>query len=160
MYWVYALPNWLFGTLTVLAFCIFGLGGVAITRRWVPSLHHVDVPHNDIVGFFFGAVTVFYGITLGLLMVGVWGTFTAAEEKVDREAGTVAALYRDFSSYPKPTTRQITEIYPEYHRRNLAVTTKWHRPDGQQDAFGRVGSGPCNLRANVGRTEDLTYGIV
>lgn len=51
MYWVYDLPNWLFGVLTVLVFLAFGVGGVAATRRWVPSLHHVAESHNDIVGF-------------------------------------------------------------------------------------------------------------
>jgi hypothetical protein len=76
MHRVYDLPNWLFGVLTVLVFSVFGLGGLVLTRKWVPTLHHRDHSYNDVVGFYLGALTVFYGITLGLLMVGVWGNFT------------------------------------------------------------------------------------
>lgn len=116
MYWVYDLPNWLFGVLTVLVFLAFGVGGVAATRRWVPSLHHVAESHNDVVGIYFGAITVFYGITLGLLMIGVWATFSETEEKVDREAGTLAALYRDVSSYPEPTRGHLQDDLRKYTR--------------------------------------------
>ena len=102
IYWIYDLPNWLFGVLTVLVFCAFGLAGLLATRRWAPSLHHATLSHNDIVGYYFSAITVLYGITLGLLMIGVWSTFTETEEKVDREAGALAALYMDVSRFPPP----------------------------------------------------------
>src|SRR5215470_10246284 len=97
IYSIYDLPNWLFGLLSVLVFCAFGLTGLAATRRWVPSLHHATLSHNDIVGYYFSAITVLYGITLGLLMVGVWSTFSQTAEKVDREADSLAALYMDVS---------------------------------------------------------------
>jgi hypothetical protein len=74
------LPNWLFAVLTVLVFCAFGIGGMIVTRGWVPSLHHSEASHNDIVGFYFGAITLFYGITLGLLMVGVFPAFQIVYE--------------------------------------------------------------------------------
>ena len=70
MYWVYELPNWLFGALTVAAFIAVGLAGLYLTRGWVRRLHKVDHSHNDVVGFYLAAVTVFYGITLG--SVGNW----------------------------------------------------------------------------------------
>src|SRR6516162_3557754 len=100
MLWVYDLPNWLFAVLTIGVFVAFGLLGLTATRAFVPALHHESHSHNDIVGAYFGAITVFYGITLGLLMVGVWGTYSDAETKVDTEAATMAALYRDISHYP------------------------------------------------------------
>lgn len=121
MYWVYDLPNWLFGVLTVSLFCAFGLAGVLATRRWVPSLHHVESSHNDIVGYFLGAVTVLYGITLGLLMVGVWGTFTEATSKVDAEAGTLDVLYRNISSYPEPFRGKLQEDLRRYVRNVIDV---------------------------------------
>lgn len=109
MFWVYDLPNWLFGVLTIVLFVAFGLIGLAATRAWVPSLHHESHSHNDVVGAYLGAVTVFYGITLGLLMVGVWGTFADAEIKVDSEAATMAALYTDISHYPEPLRGQLQD---------------------------------------------------
>lgn len=120
-YWIYDLPNWLFGALTVLAFCAFGIMGLVATRRWVPSLHHADHSHNDIVGFYFGGVTVLYGITLGLLMVGAWGNFTEAAAKVDDEAGTLDILYRDASCYPEPTRGKLQNELRRYARNIIDV---------------------------------------
>src|SRR5476649_2646955 len=98
MYWVYDLPNWLFAALTVAAFLAFGLGGLSLSRTWAQSLHHETQSHNDVVSAYLAALTVLYGITLGLLMVGVWTNYSDTEGKVDREAATVAALYRDVSN--------------------------------------------------------------
>jgi hypothetical protein len=100
MYWVYDLSNLSFGSLTIAVFLLVGLGGYFATRKWVRSLHHEDHSYNDIVGFYLAALTVFYGITLGLLMVGVWANFSDTDGKVSREASTLAALYRDVSVYP------------------------------------------------------------
>ena len=107
MFWVYDLPNWLFGLLTIVLFVAFGLVGLAASRARVPALHHESHSHNDVVGAYFGAITVFYGITLGLLMVGVWGTHADAEVKVDSEAASMAALFQDISHYPDPLREQL-----------------------------------------------------
>ena len=121
MYWVYDLPNWLFGVLTVLVFCAFGIGGMIITRRWVPSLHQSEVPHNDIVGFYFSGITVFYGITLGLLMVNVSTNFSEAQQKVDREASCLAAFYRDLSNFPERSRSQLQNDLRRYTRTVIDV---------------------------------------
>lgn len=123
MYWIYGLPNWLFGALSILVFCAFGITGLAATRRWAPSLHHATLSHNDIVGYYFGAITVLYGITLGLLMVDVWSTFTETEEKVDREAGALAALYLDVSHYPVPNRERLQDDLRDYARQ--VIDTAW-----------------------------------
>ena len=102
IYWMYFLPLWLSGLTTIVVFCAFGITGMVLTRRWAPSLHHATVSHNDIVGYYFGAITLLDGITLGLLMVGDWSTLTGTQEKVDREASTLAAFYLDVSHYPDP----------------------------------------------------------
>jgi hypothetical protein len=109
MYWVYDLPSWLLGTLIISVLTAYGLGGVELTRRWVPSLHHEGHQYNDIVGVYVGALTVFYGITLGLLMVGAWGNYSDTGAKVDLEAASVGALYRDISSYPEPFRSQLQD---------------------------------------------------
>ena len=75
MYWVYDLPTWLFGALTVVVFVTFGLAGLYLLRGWVQRIdngHHV---YNHIVGFFLAGVTVLYAVTAGLLAIGAWATF-------------------------------------------------------------------------------------
>ena len=110
------MPNWLFGLVTVVTFYAFGITGLAATRKWAPSLHHATLSHNDIVGYYFSAITVLYGITLGLLMVGVWSTFSQTAEKVDREADSLAALYMDVSQYPDPGRRVLQGDLRTYTR--------------------------------------------
>ena len=102
LYWLYDLPSWLFALIVISAFVTFGLVGLRLTRGWVRRIHGTDHSHNDIVGYFLAALTVFYGITLGLVAVGTWSTFSAASDKVDAEAQIVASLYRDVGSYPDP----------------------------------------------------------
>ena len=44
MYWVYDLPNLLFGTLTVAIFVVIGLVGLFIARAWpFGSLHYAGL---------------------------------------------------------------------------------------------------------------------
>jgi hypothetical protein len=84
-------------------------------------LHHSEVSHNDIVGFYSGAITVFYGVTLGLLMIGVWTNFTEAQQKVDREASCAAAFYRDLSNFPEPRRSQLQNDLRRYTRTVIEV---------------------------------------
>jgi hypothetical protein len=113
---MYFLPLWLSGIITVVVFCAFGVIGLALTRRWAPSLHHASVSYNDIVGYYFGAITLLYGITLSLLLVGDWTTLTETQDRVDREASTLAALYFDVSKYPEPYRGRLQDDLRRYTR--------------------------------------------
>ncbi len=108
MYWVYDLPNWLFGLLCITAFILLGAAGLYATRGFVRRVHREDHSHNDIVSYYLAAVTIFYGITLGLVSVGTWTNYNAIQDKVDREAQDLASLYRDAGSYPEPLRSQLT----------------------------------------------------
>src|SRR5258708_3931813 len=58
MYWVYDLPTWLFAALTIAVAGAIGVSGSYATRKWVRRVHGHEHSHNDIVGFFLGAVAV------------------------------------------------------------------------------------------------------
>ena len=116
LYWLYDLPNWLFGLIVIAFFVSLSVIGLCTTRKWVRRLHRVDHSHNDIVGYFLAAITVFYGITLGLVAIGTWNTYSAVQDKVDAEAQTVAALYRDAGSYGEPWTSELRQDLRDYVR--------------------------------------------
>lgn len=122
LYWVYDLPNWLFGLLTIAVFVGFGIIGLLPTRAWVRRQHRTDHSHNDIVGYYLAAVTVFYGITLGLVAVGTWTSYSDVEAKVDREAEVVSSLYRDVSSYPGPIRSDLQTTIMAYTRYVIDVS--------------------------------------
>lgn len=121
MYWVYDLPNWLFGGLTVAVFVVIGLGGLYLTRGWARRLHIVDHSHNDIVGFYLAAVTVFYGITLALLAIGTWTTYSEVQGKIDHEATSLGSLYGDVSGYPEPLRSILRDDLRRYTRQVIDV---------------------------------------
>ncbi len=114
LYWIYDLPPWLFGIVCIGAFIAFGLVGTYLTRVFVRRVHEEDHSHNDIVGYYLSAVTVFYGITLGLVAIGTWNNYAAIQDKVDREAQVIASLYRDVNVYPEPSRALLTNDLRRY----------------------------------------------
>ena len=154
MYWVYDLPSWLFAALTIAVAVAIGLSGSYATRKWVRRVHGHEHSHNDIVGFFLGAVAVFYGITLGLVAVGTWQTYTEVDAKVDQEASAVAALYRELSNFPDPKRAELLEDLREYTRQSIAG---W--PLQRQGIVPRNAAGAVNtLQTHLARFEPATEG--
>jgi hypothetical protein len=121
MYWLYDLPTWLFGTLTVVVFVALGLAGLYATRGWVARLHHSEPAHNDLVGFYLAAVTVLYAVCAGLLAIGAWATYADVQGKIDHEATALGALYRDVSAYPEPARSLMQQDLRNYTRQVIDV---------------------------------------
>ena len=121
MYWIYDLPNWLFGILTVGVFVAIGLGGLYLTRGWMRRLHHAEHAFNDIVGFYMAGVTVLYGVSVGLLAIGAWATYADVQGKIDHEAGALGALYRDVGAYPEPVRSIMQDDLRRYTRQVIDV---------------------------------------
>src|SRR5882672_2096640 len=103
------MPIWLYEVRPVYAAIILvvlietvSIIGLFLTRRFVlPRLHYHEGA-NDAVSGTVQAIGVFYGITVGLIAVGVWNTNTNASDLVSKEAASISALYRDVSGYPEP----------------------------------------------------------
>jgi hypothetical protein len=87
----------------------------------VRRVHRDRHSHNEIVGYYLGAVCVFYGITLGLLAVAAWQTYSDVETRVGQEAAAIGALYRDFSSFPEPDRTELQSDLRQYTRQVIDV---------------------------------------
>jgi hypothetical protein len=120
MYWVYNLPNWLFGLLTVVLFVAISLAGIFCTRSWIRGMHR-QLSHNDIVGFYLAGLTVLYGVSLGLLAIGAWSIYTETENKVAREAASLSSLYRGVSGLPEPPRSLLQKDLRDYTRHVIDV---------------------------------------
>jgi hypothetical protein len=121
LYWLYDLPNWLFGILTMLAFVAIGLAGLYATRGWVRRIQHGAHGQNDIVGFYMAGVTVLYGVSVGLLAIGAWATYSDVQSKIDHEASALGGLYRDISAYPEPARSIMQDDLRRYTRQVIDV---------------------------------------
>src|SRR5437762_2432611 len=115
------MPIWLYEVsprVAALVMVVFieslALFGLFLARRLlIPRLHYHDGA-NDAVSGTVQAIGVFYGITVGLIAVGVWNTNSNASELVSKEATSIAALYRDVSGYPSPVRDGLQSKLREY----------------------------------------------
>jgi len=139
VYWLYDLPTWLFGLLSVAVTVAVALVGFQATRKWVRRVHGAEHSHNEIVGFYLGAVCLFYGITLGLVAVGTWEAYSEVDNKVGEEASALAGLYRDVSSFPDPKRAELQTDLREYARQVIDVAWPLQRrgiaPQSSADAL-------------------------
>jgi len=115
------MPNWLYevspptaALIMVASIELTALIGLVLVRRHlIPRLHY-DTGANDAVSGTVQAIGVFYGITVGLIAVGVWNTNSHAAELVSKEAAAIGALHRDISSYPAPLREELRAKLREY----------------------------------------------
>ena len=108
------LPPWLCGVIIVSSFVVLSIIGLALFQ-WltVGRLHLTEEMNNDII-FFASAIAVFYSLTVGLIAVGVWTTYTEVENTVSAEATAIGCFYRDISGYPEPTRTRLQTQVREY----------------------------------------------
>jgi hypothetical protein len=93
---------------------IVSLAGLFLARRFMlPKLHYSEGV-NDAVSGTVQAIGVFYGITVGLIAVGVWNTYTSSSELVSKEAASIAALQRNIIEYPAPLRGELNLKLREY----------------------------------------------
>src|SRR5215467_13616585 len=112
--WLYEISPWATALIMVIFIEIFSMIGLVLVRRSViPRLHYHD-GINDAVSGTVQAIGVFYGITVGLIAVGVWNTNTSASDLVSREASSIGALYRDVSGYPSPLREELQAKLRDY----------------------------------------------
>src|SRR6267378_7480922 len=112
--WLYEIRPLYAGLLLVAIIGTVSIIGLFVTRRLIiPRLHYHDGA-NDAVSGTVQAIGVFYGITVGLIAVGVWNTNSNASELVSKEATSIAALYRDVSGYPSPNRDRLQSKLREY----------------------------------------------
>jgi uncharacterized membrane protein YozB (DUF420 family) len=155
MYWVYDLPNWLFGVLTIVGTVAIGLSGLYATRGWVRRIHGDRHSHNEVVTSYLGAVCVFYGITLGLFAVATWQNYTDVETRVGEEAAAVGALYRDVSSLPDPNRTELQTDLRQYVRQVIGIAWPQQRRGIVPEDDGATLS---ILQAHLSRFEPATEG--
>jgi hypothetical protein len=109
--WIYNYPAWQVGLLFAVGSVLASLGGMFLVRplfhRWI----HGQDRTNEMVSLNIASFSVFYGILLGLVSVGVYADYSSTSDIVEREASTLAALYSDTGALPEPLrTKLLTDL--------------------------------------------------
>ena len=123
MYWIYDIPNWQFFLIVVSFFAFVSVAGLYLTRPLVSWVVDGSGKHNDVTNFFFAAVCVLYGLTLGLIAVGTWQNFSEADSKASQEANSLGALYRDLDGYPLDLRKETETILRDYTK--VVIEKEW-----------------------------------
>lgn len=108
---LYNIPSFLFFLFVILFFGTLSIVGFLLVRKHVERWLGKPPAQNEVISYYISATGVVYGITLGLIAVGVWENYIHITQKVEEEAATLSAVYRDVSSYPEPyKTKLQTEL--------------------------------------------------
>ncbi|MCI0466769.1 MAG: DUF4239 domain-containing protein [Beijerinckiaceae bacterium] len=119
MFWIYDYPSWAVAVLFCGVFAGVTWCGIFFTRATVHSWIHRDKRANDMVGLALESFFVLFGLLLGLVAVATYQNYSTVSDIVDKEADSIAALYRDFAGYPQPIRGQLQERLREYARATI-----------------------------------------
>jgi Protein of unknown function (DUF4239) len=144
-FWIYDLPNWLLGLLTVLVFAGLSTAGLLASRPLVRRSFGPPPGQNDVVSYYLGAFGVFYGLTIGLIAVATWQNLNDLDGLVNRGASALRVLERDASWYPEPEQSEL-------HRRLLAHVTFVIEQEWPAQARGEALDGGSRLLVDLGRS--------
>src|SRR5262245_60891885 len=112
--WLYEIKP-LYAALVMVVFIeAISLIGLFLARKFILPRLDIDDAVNDAVSGTVQAIGVFYGITVGLIAVGVWNTNSTAGDLVSKEAAGIVALYRDTSGYPSPLREELRAELRDY----------------------------------------------
>jgi Protein of unknown function (DUF4239) len=115
-YWIYDIPTWQL-TLLVSGFFV-GLSwfGSVFVRPHLRPVMRSQPDCNGLVGNILSCFCVFYGLLLGLISVAAYENFNQVETTVTQEAASLAALYRDATTYPDPIRGELQAMLRDYCR--------------------------------------------
>src|SRR5678809_266911 len=114
--WLYSIPSFVFFLIVILFFAGLSVSGYLLTRKRVERWLGKPPAQNEVISYYIAATGVVYGITLGLIAVGVWENFIHIQIKVEEEAATLSAVYRNVNSYPEPIRTELTGKLKKYTR--------------------------------------------
>jgi hypothetical protein len=92
----------------------------ALIHRWVGVERLVQ--NNEIAGFKFATVGVIYAVLLAFAVIVVWEKFSTAENAVDREAASIATLFR-YGEGAQPEAVALRAAVANYAR--TAIEDEW-----------------------------------
>ena len=112
--WAYETSPLKLALIMIVAVEALSLIGLLLAIRFLlPHIRFHDGV-NDAISGTVQAIGVFYGITVGLIAVGVLSTNSNASELVSKEAASIGGLYRDISGYPESVRGTLQEGLREY----------------------------------------------
>jgi hypothetical protein len=117
--WIYEVPGWVVGTIFAGGSVSIALSGMLLLRPVFHRLIHSQDRLNEMVSLNIASFSLFYGIMLGLVAVGVYTDYGSTKDMIEREASTLTALYSDTRALPEPGRTQLLGDLRNYARETI-----------------------------------------
>jgi hypothetical protein len=114
---IFDLPLLVTGPALIVLFLLYSWGGLLLARRLIHPRLTIHPEDAHFIGTMVHTVAVFYGLTVALITIAVWETYSDVSHLVSNEATAIASLWRDLGGYPEPVreqTRGELRGYTEY----------------------------------------------
>ncbi|MGH3165368.1 MAG: hypothetical protein ACRDN0_05670 [Trebonia sp.] len=109
------------GILGVVGVSLLAAAGVIVMERLVPAKQREA--HNDVFGFVYAVVGVFYAVILGMVMVSAWNRVDTARVDTYTEADALLQLYWYGQSLPQPQGAEVEGLAREYA--TVVIKVEW-----------------------------------
>ena len=96
------------------AFVLLTWFGIIFLRPFLRLLLRRQPGANDLVAYTSSWFSLLYGLLLGLLSVATYQNAAQIQTSVQREAGTLALLYRGSTAYPEPLRSELQYLLRDY----------------------------------------------
>jgi hypothetical protein len=119
-------PTWIVGLGLTAAAEIFAIGLMLLTRR-ISGLERLKL-NNEVAGFKFAVVGLFYGVLLAFVVIAVWDEYRNTETAVRNEAKALVDLHRVTVALPLEAGIKIRHLLFTYtdHVRKYEWPTMAH----------------------------------
>lgn len=108
------------GIMVVGAFVAYGVIGLLLVRRFVPSKVK---EHNDVADPLIGVLGTIYAVLIAFAVIIVWQQFDSSVANVQAEANNLAHLYRDGEAFSKDFRDKLNPLLREY--RSAVIEKEW-----------------------------------
>lgn len=142
--WAYNMSPLALALLMVAVIEAVSLIALCLTRRYLlPRLRFHD-GINDAISGTVQAIGVFYGITVGLIAVGVWSTYSNAGDLVSKEAAAIGGCIEISVAIPRLCAKLCGGNFASTPPRSSTRHGR-HRKKANWLTPGRIFSTTCNL---------------
>lgn len=111
---IFDIPLLITGPVLVVIMGSLAAAGLHVVRRHVLPRFRFTAEDAVFSSTMLLAIMVFYGLTVALITVSVWESYSEASRVVSQEASALAVLYRDVNGYPLPVRPQLQEVLRDY----------------------------------------------
>lgn len=122
MAWWAWVPNSLLALGVIGGFMGLSLLAFRLAHPWI---RRFSLAHNELARFVFEGISVVYAVLLGLVAVGAWENYTAAERAITHEAATLTELALDLEAYPPAARQRLESMLVDYA--SLVIADDWPR---------------------------------